>query len=505
MHVPTAPFWSWITGSDKKDETPAKPDPETDKSDEDLKAPISDTVLGGSGEDASITSADAGESQKDKSEEGDGVPPEEVSGKAADTTDGLDDKNDVVPPEVEPIKAADSPDVPEEKADGTSSEEFAVKSTESTDDLSEKADGIPPKEVSLSATDSTDVGGEADGVPSEETSTETTILTEGLDKKDNSVPQEDMSTKTIDSTVGLDEKDHGISSEKRGFASVIQENRATKNGEPIVLDEKKGGIPTKQDSTGGSKKEHAVVPPEEVIRTGTIKWISFKGRYGIIAQDKQFRKLGVKSMDAFFFFNEIYPEIREFVPLHDTHLVTPIINTEQRRIQFQARVHERDGKQSLRAFNIRYTTPFARRSLVTQKGEIPMLNWPAALTLIRKSKARLGNDIHNILSAPQIDEKDKMKRTHNALEHCNKKIEWMRSQVTSEDVAKGCKAKLGDEIYDMLSDIANVDNVERRADEAYFRCLSDLSQFGVKLTQNQEEDLKGWVERRAKFELRGNY
>jgi len=134
-----------------------------------------------------------------------------------------------------------------------------------------------------------------------------------------------------------------------------------------------------------------------------------------------------------------------------------------------------------------------------------MLDWPAALTLIRKSKARLGNDIYNILSAPEIDEKDRLKRMHNALDHCNRKIEWMRSQVTSEDVAKGCKTKLGVEIYDMLTDIANVDNVERRADEAYFNCLSDLSQFGIKLTQNQEEDLKGWVERRSRFELRGNY
>mmetsp|Transcript_27149 Transcript_27149/g.49286 ORF Transcript_27149/g.49286 Transcript_27149/m.49286 type:complete len:566 (+) Transcript_27149:32-1729(+) len=504
VHVPTAPFWSWINGSDKKDETPTKADPETEKSDEDRKASTSDTVLGGSGEDASMTSADAGESQNDKSEEGDGVPPEEVSGKAADTTDGLGDKNDVVPPEVEPIKAADPPDVPEEKADDTSPEEFTAKSNKSTDDLSEKADKISLEEDSLIATDSTNMGGGANGVPSEETSTETTILTEGLDKKADDVPQEDMSTKSIDSAVGLDEKDDGIPANKRGFASVIQENAVTKNGEPIVVDKKEGGIPPKKESTGRPKKEATAVPPEEVIRTGTIKWINFQGRYGIIVQDRQFRKLGVKSMDSFFFFNEIYPEIREFVPLHDTHLITPIVNKEQ-RIQFQARAHERDGKKSLRAFNIRYTKPLARRSLVTQKGEIPMLDWPAALTLIRKSKARLGNDIYNILSAPEIDEKDRLKRMHNALDHCNRKIEWMRSQVTSEDVAKGCKTKLGVEIYDMLTDIANVDNVERRADEAYFNCLSDLSQFGIKLTQNQEEDLKGWVERRSRFELRGNY
>jgi len=504
VHVPTAPFWSWITGSDKKDETPTKADPETEKSDEDRKASTSDTVLGGSGEDASMTSADAGESQNDKSEEGDGVPLEEVSGKAADTTDGLGDKNDVVPPEVEPIKAADPPDVPEEKADDTSPEEFTAKSNKSTDDLSEKADKISLEEDSLIATDSTNMGGGANGVPSEETSTETTILTEGLDKKADDVPQEDMSTKSIDSAVGLDEKDDGIPANKRGFASVIQENAVTKNGEPIVVDKKEGGIPPKKESTGRPKKEATAVPPEEVIRTGTIKWINFQGRYGIIVQDRQFRKLGVKSMDSFFFFNEIYPEIREFVPLHDTHLITPIVNKEQ-RIQFQARAHERDGKKSLRAFNIRYTKPLARRSLVTQKGEIPMLDWPAALTLIRKSKARLGNDIYNILSAPEIDEKDRLKRMHNALDHCNRKIEWMRSQVTSEDVAKGCKTKLGVEIYDMLTDIANVDNVERRADEAYFNCLSDLSQFGIKLTQNQEEDLKGWVERRSRFELRGNY
>jgi len=504
VHVPTAPFWSWITGSDKKDETPTKADPETEKSDEDRKASTSDTVLGGSGEDASMTSADAGESQNDKSEEGDGVPPEEVSGKAADTTDGLGDKNDVVPPKVEPIKAADPPDVPEEKADDTSPEEFTAKSNKSTDDLSEKADKISLEEDSLIATDSTNMGGGANGVPSEETSTETTILTEGLDKKADDVPQEEMSTKSIDSAVGLDEKDDGIPANKRGFASVIQENAVTKNGEPIVVDKKEGGIPPKKESTGRPKKEATAVPPEEVIRTGTIKWINFQGRYGIIVQDRQFRKLGVKSMDSFFFFNEIYPEIREFVPLHDTHLITPIVNKEQ-RIQFQARAHERDGKKSLRAFNIRYTKPLARRSLVTQKGEIPMLDWPAALTLIRKSKARLGNDIYNILSAPEIDEKDRLKRMHNALDHCNRKIEWMRSQVTSEDVAKGCKTKLGVEIYDMLTDIANVDNVERRADEAYFNCLSDLSQFGIKLTQNQEEDLKGWVERRSRFELRGNY
>lgn len=196
-------------------------------------------------------------------------------------------------------------------------------------------------------------------------------------------------------------------------------------------------------------------------------------------------------------FNEFYPEVRRYISRQDNHLIKPVINREQ-RVQFQARAHEHNGRKSLRGFNLRYERPLLENGLaVTSKGDIPVLQRPEVLTLIRKSKASLGYQVYNALSAPGADSQAKMKNVHDAFAQCDERVRWMRDQCTGDGVAAGgCKAQLGEEMYDLLSNIAGVDNMERRADEAYFKCLKNMSDLNVRLTPGQEEELSRWVMRR---------
>jgi len=513
VHLPTASFWSSWFGGDKdskKDDAPATSNPEPEKSVEDPLKSESSTL------DASIKSADsnAGLDQEDKV-----VPPEEVSTKATDSTVDQDEKDDGVPPVEVSSKATESTDGPDEKIDGIAPEEISTETKDSTDGFDEKADGIPPEEVTVvdgldEKPDGDGLNKKDDSVPPEEVSSKATDSIDGLDEKDNSVPLEEVqqvedrgtkSEETTDLISGLDKKDDIIPPEEVTVVDGLDVKPDVITPEEVTvidgLDEKPDVIPpkkvSKKVSTGGPDKKH-VVPPEQVIRTGFIKWLDFPKMCGIIVQDKMYRKVGpVKTPKVFIHFNDLNPEIREFIPRTDAHLLKPIINKEQ-RIQFQARAEMMGGKQTMKAFNVRYIQPLLFRSPVTRTGDIPVLHWQESLDLIRKAKASLGHDVYMVLANKSMNDKEKTAEKVNlALEKCNRKVAWSRSQIVdSEKCALGCKARLGEDIFDLLSNISTVDNIERKADEAYFRCLGDLSDLDLKLTPGQKQALKEYTKKR---------
>ena len=121
-------------------------------------------------------------------------------------------------------------------------------------------------------------------------------------------------------------------------------------------------------------------------------------------------------------------------------------------------------------------------------GDIALLHWKGALTMIQSAKARLGWNVFDLLSNASLKEdKALATKVENEIEGCNKRIEFAR-KVLTEKATRECRAKLGEELYDMLSNIDKVDNIQRRADEAYFRCRNELSTLGLSLEPNKIEE-----------------
>jgi hypothetical protein len=104
-----------------------------------------------------------------------------------------------------------------------------------------------------------------------------------------------------------------------------------------------------------------------------------------------------------------------------------------------------------------------------------MIRWREALLLIRRARSYLGHETYFILTKEK-DVNEIRRRINAVLEQCNKRVKWAQSQIKDrETVKKECKIELGETIFDLLGNIATVDNIERRADEAYLRCLRNLS------------------------------
>jgi hypothetical protein len=212
--------------------------------------------------------------------------------------------------------------------------------------------------------------------------------------------------------------------------------------------------------------------------------------YGVILQDEPYRNLGMSKQDTvFFYFHQIYPEHY----LDDKIKLEPYID-KSRRIRFQARqCPRREGV--LNGFNLRYVDEVkvgVEEGLdgSASGGDIALLHWKGALTMIQSAKARLGWNVFDILSNASLKEdKALATKVENEIEVCNKRIELARKILNNREKAtRECKAKLGEELYDMLSNIDKVDNIQRRADEAYFRCRNELSTLGLSLEPNKIEE-----------------
>ena len=188
--------------------------------------------------------------------------------------------------------------------------------------------------------------------------------------------------------------------------------------------------------------------------------------YGVLVQDSQYHTIGPFNQEkVFFHFINIYPEIR----INEDIKLDPVIDV-KKRFQFQARKHStQEGV--LEGFNLRY-----------EGGEdIPLIHWSGSLVLVRRAKAKLGHDLYDILSkSSEKDTKQIAKEIDNAIATCNKRVVWAKEQIINpRKAAKERKARFGNEIYELLWNIARVDNIQRRTDEAYNRCLEDLSALGL--------------------------
>jgi hypothetical protein len=225
---------------------------------------------------------------------------------------------------------------------------------------------------------------------------------------------------------------------------------------------------------------------------------SYKRMSGVILQDEPFRSIGPLKKDIVgFTFKHIYTKFQ----IDDKIKMEPYID-KRRRVQFQAWPSlKREGQ--LNGFNIRYDdeeTEIEEGGSGGSAGrggggsDIPLLHWTGAFTLIQSAKAKLGRNVYDLLSkASMKEDKALAKKVENEMAACNKRIVWARKSVSNPTKAtRECKARLGEEMYDMLSNIDKVDNVQRRADEAYFRCRDSLSTLGLSVepNNNQNEEQK---------------
>lgn len=115
--------------------------------------------------------------------------------------------------------------------------------------------------------------------------------------------------------------------------------------------------------------------------------------------------------------------------------------------------------------------------------KIPLLHYKDALTIALKARAWLGHRCYEILDEEQdaaaISDKIRL-----AYEESNKLTEWARSQlVDSNNIIRECKAELGNEVFDILENIYQIDDVQRKVEEAFFRCertLKELELLGIR-------------------------
>ena len=76
-----------------------------------------------------------------------------------------------------------------------------------------------------------------------------------------------------------------------------------------------------------------------------------------------------------------------------------------------------------------------------------------------------------------------------AYKESNTSIEWVRSQlIDSNFIIRECKAELGNEVFDILENIFQIDDVQRKVDEAFVRCertLDELELLGIRQEEKE--------------------
>ena len=214
---------------------------------------------------------------------------------------------------------------------------------------------------------------------------------------------------------------------------------------------------------------------------------SFPKKCAVFVQDPQFQKIspnGEKRVHIHFnyFYPKLTKEFRKNTGFEWEKFAKPIIYKE-RRFQFQAKPQQ--GSRDLQGFNLRYEGG----------GDIPMIRWADVLVFILKAKSTLGHEVYDILSKEK-DVNEITKKVNTSLELCKKRVLWAQSQVKDPEKAmKDCKAELGEEIHELMTNIAIEDNVEKKAEKAYLRCLSNLLALGI----IPNEDMPQLISRRAKL------
>ena len=155
---------------------------------------------------------------------------------------------------------------------------------------------------------------------------------------------------------------------------------------------------------------------------------------------------------------------------------------ENRRLKFQAK--PKGGSRDLRGFNVTFENG----------DQIPILSWTGAFNAIKRAKSHLGNEVYDIMSSDTVSSEDEMARKINtARTRCDKRIEWAKRQITQPHrVLQQAKTQMGEEIYEVLSNIAEVGDVAKKVDESYFKCLKTMAalemHFSPEEIQGSRED-----------------
>lgn len=204
---------------------------------------------------------------------------------------------------------------------------------------------------------------------------------------------------------------------------------------------------------------------------GHIRWINREKEYAIIRDEVSNEKI---------YLNFRYIDTSETARLNAKY-IQPVFNSGT-RVRFQVRPNP-NGSGAMTAYDVQRWNG----------NKIPLLHYKDALQIALKARAWLGHRCYEILDeeedAAAISEKIRI-----AYEETNKSTEWARSQlVDSNNIIRECKAELGNEVFDILENIYQIDDVERRVEEAFVRCertLNELELLGVREEGKESLDRK---------------
>ncbi|KAL7447130.1 hypothetical protein ACHAXM_010567 [Skeletonema potamos] len=245
----------------------------------------------------------------------------------------------------------------------------------------------------------------------------------------------------------------------RFFASSILAT-AVKEPEP-VKHATYGELIRNRNKPSEQLDENSSRDKKSTFTYGYIQWIDREKRFAIIREELSNERI-------YLHFTNI--DISETAQLN-AKFINPVFSRGV-RVRFQTRPNQNNSEEK-HAYNVERWNGI----------KIPLLHYKDALTIARKARALLGHICYDVLNEEQ-DATAMSDRIRKAYEASNKSTEWARSQlVNSNAIIKECKAELGDEVFDILENIYQIDDVRKKVDIAFFRCermLNELELLGIR-------------------------
>ena len=217
-------------------------------------------------------------------------------------------------------------------------------------------------------------------------------------------------------------------------------------------------------------KKSAQEEEESPFTYGHIRWFDIEKGYAIIREEV--------SNDAIYLnFSDI--DVSETARMNPK-LIKPQI-TRGLRVRFQVRTTPKNGEgegNNKTAYDVQRWNG----------NKIALLHYKDALSIARRARAWLGHRCYETLNEEQnaaaMSEQIRM-----AYKESNTSIEWVRSQlIDSNFIIRECKAELGNEVFDILENIFQIDDVQRKVDEAFVRCertLDELELLGIRQEEKE--------------------
>lgn len=246
-------------------------------------------------------------------------------------------------------------------------------------------------------------------------------------------------------------------------AAVIEEDEsAQRTYEELIINRNNKPSEEEQD-------EKPIVQKKKKFTYGHIRWINREKEYAIIRDEVSNEKI---------YLNFRYIDTNETAQINAKY-IQPVFSSGT-RVRFQVRPNP-NGSGAMTAYDVQRWNG----------KKIPLLHYKDALKIALKARAWLGHRCYEILDeeedAAAISEKIRI-----AYEESNKSTEWARRQlVDSNNIIRECKAELGNEVFDILENIYQIDDVERRVEEAFVRCertLKELELLGVREEEQESLD-----------------